>query len=219
MNEIARLQSDNSELDLKITQLRDGMDALAASNTGEEFSALQSRWESDRQRIEKLETELAQQTRLSRTLQTAAEAMQARLLAAEASVTGLSSRELDAGGELDLDEVDYLLRLANERLKLFADPRAADDALEVADMMTSTPVTCLAEATVTEVARLMRDRSISSVLVMADGKLSGIVTVHDLTNKVLAEGLDGARPVGEVMTSGPRTIGPGATGLDALIEM
>ena len=36
--------------------------------------------------------------------------------------------------ELDLAEVDYLLRLANERLKLFNDAEAADEALQVADM-------------------------------------------------------------------------------------
>jgi len=57
-----------------------------------------------------------------------------RLRAAEGALTGMSTRELDAGAELDVAEVDYLLRLANERLKLFSDPAAADQALEVADM-------------------------------------------------------------------------------------
>jgi uroporphyrin-III C-methyltransferase len=45
----------------------------------------------------------------------------------------LSARNLDAAGELDLAEVDYLLRLANERLQLFSDPAAAERALELAD--------------------------------------------------------------------------------------
>ncbi len=92
-------------------------------------------------------------------------------------------------------------------------------ALQVADLMVREPVTCAADATATEVARIMRDRRISSVLVAGGGKLSGIVTVHDLTNKILAEGLNGDRPVSEVMTPGPRTIAPDATGLDALVEM
>jgi uroporphyrin-3 C-methyltransferase len=60
--------------------------------------------------------------------------MQGRLAAAEAAVAGLSTQELDASQELDIAEVDYLLRLANERLKLFFDAVAADQALEVADM-------------------------------------------------------------------------------------
>ncbi len=92
-------------------------------------------------------------------------------------------------------------------------------ALEVGALMARKPVTCARDTTVTEVARMMRDREISSVLVLEDGTLSGIVTVHDLTNKVVAEGLDGNRPVSGIMTPGPRTIRPDATGLDALVEM
>ncbi len=92
-------------------------------------------------------------------------------------------------------------------------------ALQVANLMVRTPVTCPDDTSVTEVARTMRDRKISSVLATRDGDLAGIVTVHDLTNKVLAEGLDGNRPVRDVMTEEPLTIGPDATGLDALVEM
>jgi len=92
-------------------------------------------------------------------------------------------------------------------------------ALQVSDLMVRNPVTCPVETSVTEVARIMRDRGISSVLATEDGELAGIVTVHDLTNKVLAEGLSGDRPVREVMTPRPLTISPDATGLDALVEM
>ncbi|ROT98054.1 putative nucleotidyltransferase substrate binding domain-containing protein [Histidinibacterium lentulum] len=92
-------------------------------------------------------------------------------------------------------------------------------ALSVSDMMAKSPVTCSAGTTVTEVARIMRDRVISSVLVMEDEGLAGIVTVHDLTNKVLAEGLTGSIPVADVMTRKVRTVSPDATGLDALVEM
>ncbi|MDE0520973.1 MAG: DUF294 nucleotidyltransferase-like domain-containing protein [Boseongicola sp.] len=92
-------------------------------------------------------------------------------------------------------------------------------ALQVSDLMARNPVTCPASLTATEVARMMRDREISSVLVTRDDRLSGIVTVHDLTNKVLAEGLDGNRPVKGIMTPRPRTISPDSTGLDALVEM
>ena len=73
------------------------------------------------------------QSLTARSLQAAAESMHGRLLATEAALAGLSTQQLDAGGELDLAEVDYLLRLANERLMLFSDPLAADQALEIAD--------------------------------------------------------------------------------------
>jgi uroporphyrin-3 C-methyltransferase len=132
--EIARLNSANEELSLKIGQVRGEVDALSSEDVDAAFDAMQNRMETDRQRLADLETTLQEQQALSRSLQAAANAMQGRLQAAEAAVSGLSTRELDAGGELDLAEVDYLLRLANERLRLFADPEAADDALEVADM-------------------------------------------------------------------------------------
>lgn len=109
-----------------------------------------------------------------------------------------------------------------------ATPQEADEnepyatgltASQVSDLMAKSPVFCGEADSVTSVAQTMRDRSISSVLVMQDDALSGIVTVHDLTNKVLAEGLTGDIPVSQVMTANPRTISPNATGLDALVEM
>ncbi|MEJ2399866.1 MAG: uroporphyrinogen-III C-methyltransferase [Xanthomonadales bacterium] len=133
MTEIARLDGGDDELRLRIRELRDELDALASGDVTAEFRAMQQRMESDRAQFARLEQTIREQMALSRSLQTATEAIQDRLQAAEAAVTGMSTRELDAGGELDLAEVDYLLRLANERLKLFADPVAADAALEVAD--------------------------------------------------------------------------------------
>lgn len=133
LNEIARLDGGDEELRLRIMELRDELDTLASGDVSAEFRALQQRAASDREQLARLEQAIREQTTLSRSLQTATDAMQDRLQAAEAAVTGMSTRELDAGGELDLAEVDYLLRLANERLQLFADPAAADAALEVAD--------------------------------------------------------------------------------------
>ena len=133
-SEISRLNTADEELSLKITQLRDEVNALSSGDVDAAFEAMQRRMETDRDRLAELESALSEQQALSRSLQASTTAALQRLQAAEATVSGLSNRELDAGGELDLAEVDYLLRLANERLKLFSDPAAADDALEVADM-------------------------------------------------------------------------------------
>jgi len=134
LTEIARLDSGDGELRLRIRELRDELDTLASGDVSAEFREMQQRMEADREQLARLEQTIREQMTLSRSLQTATDAMQDRLQAAEAAVTGMSTRELDAGGELDLAEVDYLLRLANERLKLFSDPAAADAALEVADL-------------------------------------------------------------------------------------
>ncbi len=92
-------------------------------------------------------------------------------------------------------------------------------SVQVADLMTRKVLSCPPDATVRDVAGIMRDRTISSVLVMEGDALRGIVTVHDLVNKVLAEGQGGGVAVGSVMTPDPITIAPDAVGLDALMIM
>ncbi len=132
--EIARLESTDNELSLKLNQIRDQISTLTADDSSTEFEAMQQRMQADQSKLGQFENALEEQMSLARSLQSAADSLQGRMLAAEAALTGMSTRELDAGGELDIAEVDYLLRLANERLKLFSDPVAADQALEVADM-------------------------------------------------------------------------------------
>ena len=134
LTELSRLENADSELALKLKQVRDEVSSLAAGDIGAEFSALQSRMEADRRKLDSAETAISEQLELARSMQAEASQIRGRLAAAEAALAGLTTQELDARNELDLAEVDYLLRLANERLKLFLDPVAADDALEVADM-------------------------------------------------------------------------------------
>ncbi len=134
ITEIARLESADKELSLQLQQVRGEMESLVDNDSSAQIAALHKQLAADSAQIDSLDQTVRDQLALSRSLQAAAESMQGRLLAAEAALAGMSSQELDAGGELDLAEVDYLLRLANERLKLFSDPVAADQALEIADL-------------------------------------------------------------------------------------
>ena len=92
-------------------------------------------------------------------------------------------------------------------------------ALQVSDLMSKDPITCAPDKTVSDVARLMRKHGISSVVVMEGDRLAGIITVHDLTNRVLAEDLGGDVSVARVMTPDPVTIAPERLGLDALMTL
>lgn len=132
--EIARLENSDGALSARLDALRVKLDALAAAADGVDALAdLRSGAAADRERLARLEQSLREQTALARSLQAATDALHARLLAAEAGMSQLSARNLDAAEALDLAEVDYLLRLANERLQLFSDPAAADRALELAE--------------------------------------------------------------------------------------
>ena len=53
--EIARLESSDSELSLKLSQIRNEMDSLAAGDVGAEFEAMQKRLQADRSKIDSVE--------------------------------------------------------------------------------------------------------------------------------------------------------------------
>ena len=65
----------------------------------------------------------------------------------------------------------------------------------------------------------MRDRRISSLLVADEGGLLGILTIRDISARVVAEGADPQRPVTEAMTPDPLTLPPDAIGSDVLHAM
>ncbi|MFF8031950.1 MULTISPECIES: CBS domain-containing protein [unclassified Streptomyces] len=60
----------------------------------------------------------------------------------------------------------------------------------VRDIMTSAPVTVEVQTSVAQVARVMRDRDLGSVLVTDGDRLRGLVTDRDLVVRAVAEGGD-----------------------------
>ena len=76
------------------------------------------------------------------------------------------------------------------------------------------------EATAGEAARLMHDRNVGAILVMKKKRLEGILTVADMTYRVVAQGRDPeTTPLYEVMTAAPDTVGPDCAAIDALRMM
>src|SRR5687768_4094360 len=76
------------------------------------------------------------------------------------------------------------------------------------EMMTKNVRTAIREATLREVAVMMRDGDMGAVPVVDDGKLVGIVTDRDIVVRAIAEGSDAGKPVGEVMTTELFTVAP-----------
>ena len=74
-----------------------------------------------------------------------------------------------------------------------------------------------AQATARQAAELMRKHNVGAVLIIEDMALKGIVTVNDMTYRVIAEGLDPDKTLlGEVMTPDPDTVSSDTTAIDAL---
>jgi CBS domain-containing protein len=83
------------------------------------------------------------------------------------------------------------------------------------------PVTATPQLSIHHAAQLMRDQRVSSLLLVdADsGQLCGLVTDRDLRNRVLAAGLDPARPLADIATLQPMTLAASAPGFEALLLM
>lgn len=72
--------------------------------------------------------------------------------------------------------------------------------------------------TVFDAAKIMADKHIAALVVEdAQGSLIGIVTERDMTQRVLAQGLDAkTTPVADIMTERPDTLSPDDSAGDAL---
>jgi uncharacterized protein HemX len=133
-SEVARLESNDSRLSAQLQELRGAVEAGSDSTGAEQVEELLGRMSDDQAELESLRQTLQEQVALTRSLQLSADAIHGRLLAAEAALSEAAVRKVDAPSALDLAEVDYLLRMASERLQLFGDPDGADQALALADM-------------------------------------------------------------------------------------
>jgi CBS domain-containing protein len=75
--------------------------------------------------------------------------------------------------------------------------------------MTESPETVHADASVSEVARLMKDRDVGVIPVVVEGETMGLITDRDLVVRILAEGIDPASVrAGEVATRAPVSVTP-----------
>ncbi|MFD8034810.1 CBS domain-containing protein [Streptomyces sp. NPDC059717] len=89
----------------------------------------------------------------------------------------------------------------------------------VRDIMTAAPVTVEPQASVANVARLMRDQNIGAVLVMEKDHLRGLVSDRDLVVRALAQGTDPEQTtVANACSDDLVTIGPDDD-LDRAVEV
>ena len=77
------------------------------------------------------------------------------------------------------------------------------------DVMSPAPVRLAADESVSTAARAMKEHGIGTVLVVTDGRLSGLVTDRDIAIRVLAEDRDPRTTrVGDIASSDLAVLGP-----------
>lgn len=91
--------------------------------------------------------------------------------------------------------------------------------VRVSDLALRPPVTVTPEVSVQRAAEVMYEHLISSVVVLEEGRVVGILTDRDLRGRVVAQGRPYSTPVREVMTPAPRTVDQGAYAFEALLTM
>lgn len=87
------------------------------------------------------------------------------------------------------------------------------------DVLAREPIHLPPSASVRETAERMSVERVSSMLIVEQGHLFGIVTDRDLRLRVIAAGLDTASPVSDIMTGAPVTIDIDTFAYEALLTM
>ena len=105
------------------------------------------------------------------------------------------------------------------KTRLSAATQVRHSVKQVRDLLKREPVSVDSRMSIQEVARRMSAELVSSVLVMCDEKLCGIVTDKDLRRRVLAKGLDPDTAIADVMTPNPKSVAADADVDAALLLM
>jgi CBS domain-containing protein len=92
-------------------------------------------------------------------------------------------------------------------------------SMQVGDLLRRGPVTVDADSSIQAAAQVMASEQVSSVMVMEQGKLVGLITDSDLRKRCIATGLSIQQPVRNIMTSELETVGRTTLLSDALLAM
>ena len=119
----------------------------------------------------------------------------------------------------DFDRFFHSQRSRRVRRAAHKLPSATEMMKGVGDLMNTNVLQVAPDATIQEAALLMSERRVSSVVIMEQERLVGIVTDRDIRSRAVATGLDLQLPVSHIMTVGPKTISPDKTLFDATLFM
>ena len=89
----------------------------------------------------------------------------------------------------------------------------------VSALIKRAPITLSPHTSIREAAQVMSDQRVSSVLIVEQGLLFGLITDRDLRNRVIAAGMDTALPIADIATLAPMSVDVKNPAFDALLLM
>jgi len=122
-----RLAETVSSFQSQLDAAESPVDQAALSSLGESISTVE-------RKIAGLQGQSAEDMASVAAVQGSVRSIEQRLSTAESGLINLAANSQNSSVELEIAEIDFLLRAANERLQLFSDPIAADLALQAADV-------------------------------------------------------------------------------------
>ncbi len=90
---------------------------------------------------------------------------------------------------------------------------------QIGDMISRAPISMPPDSSIRETAEVMSRERVSSIMIIEDNRLIGIVTDRDLRCRVVAKGLDTSQPIRSIMTADPHTLNSSGYAFDAMLHM
>jgi uroporphyrin-3 C-methyltransferase len=133
---LEELRQSQRSLEQSVMELRSELETSEPAIDIAEFSRQGVRLGALEERTATLHDQAAQGEAGLSAVQGGLRSLEQRLSATESGLLSVAAASQNSSVELDVAEIDFLLRVANERLQLFADVEAADQALQAADVLT-----------------------------------------------------------------------------------
>jgi len=131
---LTHLQDTQQQLARSLASFEDQLKAVESPIDGAEISRRFERLKAVESQITGLRGQSSEDQASINAVQGSVRSLEQRLSATEAGLVSVAASSQNSSVELDIAEIDFLLRTANERLQLFSDPSAADLALQAADV-------------------------------------------------------------------------------------
>lgn len=130
----SRLQETQQQLAKSVAAFETQLKATQSPVDAAELSRRNERLKAVENQVEGLQGQSGEDQASLSAMQGSARSLEQRISATESGLVGLATNSQNSGVELEIAEIDFLLRAASERLQLFSDPNAADLALQAADV-------------------------------------------------------------------------------------
>ena len=131
---LTRLQTSQQQLAGKLASIEARLEATESSlNTTDESNRLE-RLKAVESKLDGLQGRTGEDQASISAVQGSVRSLEQRLATTESGLVSVAASSQNSSLELDIAEIDFLLRAASERLHLLADPTAADLALQAADV-------------------------------------------------------------------------------------